>query len=138
MTPYPLPLMPQSDNPGLTSAVSGIDETGQSIVLRIIEEQPWTVYLNAAEIVTVMTIGDYPDLLALGYLLNQNLLQNLEPVTGIDIDRDLKVVVVRTDDSTQPALSRRIRTSGCAEGTMFEHVLENLHRQLNPEARLTT
>ena len=126
MTPYPLPLLPQHESNGLTTEVSGINESQQPITLRIIGEAAWTIYLNAHEIVTVMTIGDYPDLLATGYLLNQNLIESLDSVTAVDIDLELQVVVVRTNDATCPNLSRQIRTSGCAEGTMFAHVLENL------------
>ena len=139
MKPYPLPLLPQPDNTDLTSEVFGIDEAQQPITLRIIEEQAWTIYLNATEIVTVMTIGDYPNLLAIGYLLNQNLLEHLDQVTSIDIDHEVQVVVVRTDAQAPPALSRRVRTSGCAEGTMFEHVLNHLPElTANNDSRLTT
>ncbi len=139
MQAYSLPILPQPKRVGLSTEVMGIDEAQQPISLRIIEEQAWTLYLNATEIVTVMTIGDYPDLLAVGYLVNQNLLENINIITAIDIDHELQVVVVRTDAAAPPVLSRRIRTSGCAEGTMFEHVLENLPKQiLNDTSILST
>ena len=136
---YSLPILPQPKNTRLSTEVTGLDESQQPITLRIIEEAAWTLYLNAMEIVTVMTIGDYPDLLAVGYLLNQHLLEDVHAITDIDIDHELQVVVVRTNDDASPVLSRRIRTSGCAEGTMFEHVLQNLPKQnLSANRRLET
>ncbi|NQY83110.1 MAG: formate dehydrogenase accessory sulfurtransferase FdhD [Alphaproteobacteria bacterium] len=137
---YTLPIIPQPLAKGLTARVSGLDQDQKIIVLNVIEEQAWTLYLDAVEIVTVMTIGDYPDLLGLGYLINQNLITSYTDVTAIDIDQELRIVVVRTHTPEDtPTLSRRIRTSGCAEGTMFEHVLANLaDKHLALDGRLDT
>ena len=81
-------------------------------------ERPLTLYLNAQEIVTMMTIGDYPEYLALGYLLNQNMLKYDDVVTEVEYDDDLQVVVVRTEHHTnfEPKLKKRTQTSGCAPG----------------------
>ena len=67
-----------------------------------------------------MTIGDYPDYLAIGYLLNQNMLQPDDVVTGVDYDEDLAVAVVRTERETdyEEKLQKRTQTSGCAQGTV--------------------
>ena len=91
---------PDPDDPRLSRAVDGIDENGRAITTRVVTEKPLTVYLNRQEIVTMMTIGDYPDLLAVGYLLNQNMLSRDDRLTGIDYDDDLDVVVVRTERET--------------------------------------
>ena len=100
-------IAPDPDDPRLTQAVTGVNEAGERVESRVVVERGLTLYLNAQEIVTMMTIGDYPEYLALGYLLNQNMLQPDDVVTGIDYDEDLSVVVVRTG----PASLRRGRLS---------------------------
>src|SRR5215468_5855688 len=93
--PSPL-ILPNPDDPRLTERVTGIDQTGAKVAIKVPMERPLTLYLNAQEIVTMMTIGDYPEYLALGYLLNQNMLKYDDLVTEVEYDDDLKVVVVRT------------------------------------------
>ena len=67
------PLAPHPDDPRLTEPVSGIDQDGNAVKSRVVVERPLTLFLNGQEIVTMMTIGDYPDYLAVGYLANQNI-----------------------------------------------------------------
>jgi len=112
----------------LTRAVKGIDQTGRPSEIRVVEERALTIYLNDQEIVTAMTIGDYPEYLALGYLLNQGMLLADDHVTGVDHDEDLEVVVVRTERRTdyEDKLKKKTRTSGCAVGTVFGDVMEQL------------
>ena len=93
-------LRPDPADPRLSVAVSGRNEVGETIDTRVTVERALTLFLNAREIVTMMTIGDHPEYLALGYLLNQNMLTPETPVTGIDYDDDLGVVVVRTEIET--------------------------------------
>src|ERR1043166_4058693 len=72
----PIPLIvPNPDDPRLTERVRGTDQHGAEVEIKVPVERPLTLYLNAQEIVTMMTIGDYPEYLALGYLLNQNMLK---------------------------------------------------------------
>ena len=59
----------------LTRRVAGVDELGRTLETSVTVERPLTLYLNGQEIVTMMTIGDYPDYLAVGYLINQNMLK---------------------------------------------------------------
>src|ERR1700737_5519352 len=87
---------PEPDDPRLTRTVSGIDQEGRAIETAVVMERPLTLFLNGQEIVTMMTIGDHPDYLAVGYLLNQNMLRADDRVTAIDYDADLQTVVVRT------------------------------------------
>src|ERR1700738_4611113 len=91
---------PDPADPRLTERVRGIDQTGAPIETAVTVERPLNIFLNAQEIVTAMTIADYPEFLALGYLLNQNMLRQDDVVTGVDYDEDLAVVVVRTERST--------------------------------------
>lgn len=89
----------------------------------------------------MMTIGDHPDLLAVGYLANQNMLRDDDEITGIDYDEDLQVVVVRTTRATdyEEKMKKRIRTSGCAQGTIFGDVMESFETvELSREAVLRT
>ena len=72
----------------------------QQIDLNVVEERPLTIYLNAQEIVTAMTIGDYPEYLALGFLRNQGMLQDGEDILRVDYDEELETVVVRTSSKT--------------------------------------
>ncbi|MEM9097968.1 MAG: formate dehydrogenase accessory sulfurtransferase FdhD [Pseudomonadota bacterium] len=121
-------IAPDPDAPRLTRAVSGIDQTGATSDIRVVEERALTLYLNSQEIVTAMTIGDYPEYLALGYLLNQGMLLPEDEVTGIDYDEELEVVVVRTTRQTdyEEKLKKKTRTSGCAVGTVFGDMMEQL------------
>ncbi len=114
-------LQPTPDDPRLTEPVRGIDQDGNPVNVRVVVERPLTLFLNGQEIVTMMTIGDYPDYLAVGYLANQNMLLPGDAITGIDHDEDLGVVVVRTDRETdyEARLKKKTLTSGCAQGTVF-------------------
>ncbi|MBT3333682.1 MAG: formate dehydrogenase accessory sulfurtransferase FdhD [Rhodospirillaceae bacterium] len=120
-------LSPQPDDERLTEDVSGIDQTGAAVNTRVVVEQPLTLYLNGQEIVTMMTIGDHPDCLAVGYLLNQNMLRPDDTLTGIDYDEELSVVVVRTERVTdfEEKLKKKTLTSGCAQGTAFGDIMEH-------------
>src|SRR5919202_563322 len=125
--PVPL-IVPNPDDPRLTQSVAGTDQTGASVEIKVPMERPLTLYLNAQEIVTMMTIGDYPEYLALGYLLNQNMLKPGDVVTEVEYDEDLSVVVVRTEGATnfEDKLRKRTQTSGCAQGTAFGDLMEAL------------
>jgi FdhD protein len=117
---------PDPDAAGLSQTVSGVDHTGTVVETRVVTERPLTLFLNSREIVTMMTVGDHPDLLALGYLLNQDMLRRGDPVSEVEYDEDLGVIVVRTPEETdfEAKLQKRIRTSGCAQGTVFADVID--------------
>ena len=121
-------IAPDPGNPRLTRAVEGVDHEGNKVPLNVVMERPLTIYLNSQEIVTAMTIGDYPEYLALGFLLNQNMLRVEDDVTGVDYDEELEVVVVRTARETdyEDKLKKKTRTSGCAVGTVFGDMMEGL------------
>ena len=119
---------PDPKNDQLTSKVVGINHLGETTELPVVTERPLTIYLNSQEIVTVMTIGDYPALLAIGYLKNQGMLNSDDQITATDVDEDLNVVVVRTKRETnyEEKLSRKVRTSGCAVGTVYGDIMDGL------------
>jgi FdhD protein len=132
---------PNPDDPLLTREVAGVDHTGAAVTTRVPVERPLTLFLNGQEIVTMMTIGDFPDCLAVGYLLNQNMLTRADVIERIDVDSELDVVVVRTPRRTnyEEKLRRKTLTSGCAQGTLFGNMLERFEGiTLDPEAELRT
>jgi FdhD protein len=132
---------PDPSDPRLTRRVGGIDQTGARIETSVTVERPLTLYLNGQEIVTMMTIGDRPEDLALGYLLNQNMLRPDDRVTAVEHDDDLEVVVVRTERRTdfEQKLKKKTLTSGCAQGTAFGDLMEHFAEvKLSEAAELRT
>lgn len=132
---------PDPADPKLTERVSGIDQDGNPVETSVTVERPLTLFLNGREIVTMMTICDHPDVLAVGYLLNQNMLRPDDVVTGIDYDEEIETVVVRTARETdyEEKLKKKTLTSGCAQGTVFGDVMEKFETaKLNPDAVLKT
>lgn len=122
-------IKPNIKNPILTRKISGYDENLEKKEIDVIEERPLTLYLNSQEIVTMMTINDYPDYLAVGYLLNQNMLVKRDIISGIDFDDDTSTIIVRTERKTnfENKLKKKTLTSGCAQGTVFGDVMENFN-----------
>ncbi len=133
-------LLPNPNDPRLSRTVEGIDEAGHSKSISVIEERPLTIYLNSQEIVTAMTIGDYPEYLALGFLLNQGMLSETDQITGIDYDAELEVAVVRTAGVTdvEHKLEKKTRTSGCAVGTVFGDMMAGLDGLSLPDTPVHT
>src|ERR1700757_873385 len=132
---------PQPDDPRLTRTVTGIDHEGRQVETSVVMERPLTLFLNGREIVTMMTIGDHPDYLAVGYLLNQNMLGANDRIIAIDYDDELETVVVRTDRETnfEDKLRKKTLTSGCAQGTVFGDLMEKFEEvRLDPDAVLRT
>ncbi|HMA55168.1 MAG TPA: formate dehydrogenase accessory sulfurtransferase FdhD [Pseudolabrys sp.] len=133
-------IRPNPLDPRLTERVTGVDQTGARIDTSVTVERALTIFLNSQEIVTAMTIGDYPEYLAIGYLLNQNMLKPDDVVTGVDYDEELSVVVVRTTRKTnyEKKLKKKVQTSGCAQGTVFGDLMEALENVSMPQAELRT
>ena len=131
-------------NPGdarLTERIVGVDQNGDVAETSVVVERPLTLFLNKQEIVTMMTIGDYPDYLAVGYLINQNMLAIEDEILGIDYDEEIEVVVVRTNRETdfEDKLRKKTLTSGCAQGTAFGDLMEKFEdTTLSQDAILKT
>jgi FdhD protein len=133
-------IRPDPLDPRLTERVAGVDQTGQAIETRVTVERALTIFLNSQEIVTAMTINDYPEYLALGYLLNQHMLLADDVITGVDYDEELALVVVRTKRKTnyEKKLKKKVQTSGCAQGTVFGDLMEALENVTLPKTELRT
>ena len=123
-------IAPDPADPKLTEQVPGIDQDGRPVIASVTVERPLTLFLNGREIVTMMTICDYPEYLAVGYLVNQNMLGPDDVVTGVEFDEDLETVVVRTERETdyEDKLRKKTLTSGCAQGTVFGDVMEKFEK----------
>ena len=134
-------ITPDPKDQRLTRRVGGIDQDGAPLTTSVTVERPLTLYLNGQEIVTMMTICDFPDYLAVGYLLNQNMLLAADEITAIDFDEDIETVVVRTKRKTdfEDKLRKKTLTSGCAQGTVFGDVMERFETiELDRDAVLKT
>lgn len=133
-------IAPDPEADGLTTMLDGLDASGQPVNLPVVAERPLTIYLNGQEIVTAMSLGDHIRELAVGFLYNQNMLSADDVITDIDIDLDIDVVVVRTEKQTnyESKLKKKIRTSGCAQGTVFGDIMDRFEQiSLNPDVRLS-
>lgn len=123
---------PEMTNAGIHNLheTTVLDEHGETRQISLTGERPLTIYLDKREIVTLMTLGSYPELLTLGYLRNQQLVDNIEDVLAIQVDWDVEAVVVTTKQNKPDLdrlLSKKTVTSGCGQGTMFGHVMNSLN-----------
>lgn len=123
---------PQLSNAGIHQlhATTVIDEHGEPREISLTGERPLTIYLDKREIVTLMTMGAQPELLTLGYLRNQGLVQSLDDILAIQVEWDVEAVAVTTRQARtdlEQILSKRTVTSGCGQGTMFGNVMESLN-----------
>ena len=133
-------LAPNPHDETLARPVTGVDQDGREVEIRVVTETPISVWLNGREVVTLMTIGDHPELLALGYLMNQNILAKDDPVDEILFDAETAAVVVRSEAVApfEAKMEKRIRTSGCAQGTVFGDAFSAFEKVRLPGAELRT
>jgi FdhD protein len=122
---------PEMTEAGLspTQAVLAIDEYQNTREFHVAEERALTIYIDSYEIVTLMTLGTQPEMLALGYLKNQGLIKNLSEIKSIQVDWDVNAVAVTTfedRDDWKDKLGPRIVTTGCGQGTVFGDIMEHL------------
>jgi len=124
---------PEMTNAGLqpTQKVLVKDEYKNTRELNIAQERPLTIYIDSYEIVTLMTLGTRPELLALGYVKNQGLITNLNEIKSVQIDWDVNAAAITSTNKRNDwidKLGSRIITSGCGQGTIFNGVMEQLDK----------
>ena len=121
-------ISPNINDKSLITELQGFDENSKLINTKVINEKSLTIFLNNQEIVTLMTIGDHPKYLAIGYLLNQNMLKKNDKISKVEFDKELNIVVVRTNRKTnyENKLKKKITTSGCAVGTIFGDIYDEI------------
>ena len=122
---------PEMTSTGLhpTLAVTAVDEYQNVREMDIADERPLTLYIDSHEIVTLMTLGMAPELLALGYVKNQGLINKLEDIRSIQVDWEVNAAAVTTAlnrDDWSARLGPRIVTTGCGQGTVFGDIIEQL------------
>jgi len=125
----------------LTEKVEGMDQDGRGVKTSVTVERPLTLFLNSQEIVTMMSICDYPEFLAVGYLVNQNMLEAKDEIVNIEYEEDIETVIVRTNRETnfEDKLRKKTLTSGCAQGTVFGDLMEKFDDvNLSPNIKLKT
>lgn len=133
--------MPQLTDAGLEAAVavSGVNEFGESIAGHIAAERALTVYLNKREIVTLMTLGTQPELLVLGWLRNQRLVNSVNAIKAIQVDWETESVAVTTHDDVaglSEKLSKKTVTTGCGQGTVYGDMMAGLSKIKLPDVTL--
>jgi FdhD protein len=124
---------PEMSDAGLRPAheVIAIDEYGRQRSGYVAGERALTLYLDDREIVTLMTLGTHPELLTLGYLLNQRLVPCLESIDGIHVDWDSAEVRVATFEritDIDDKLRHRTVTTGCGQGTVFGRIGDQIEK----------
>ena len=107
-------IQPNINNNLLVDSVNGYNEVGKPIVTTVVQEKPLTIFLNNQEIVTLMTINDYPKYLAIGYLLNQNMIYPKEKIKKIIYDKEIQTIVIKTSRKTnyEKTLKKKIGNYG--------------------------
>lgn len=122
-----------------TWEVTAVDEFGQPQAANIAGERPLTLYVDKRELVTLMTLGCAPELLAIGYLRNQHLVESVEDIVAVQVDWDTDSVAIVTRhgvDDWDAKLGRRTVTTGCGQGTVFGRVMDKLEQTRVPEVQV--
>ena len=144
LLPNPQPRLSQVSAP-LTQDVSVLDEFGLTRHIQIPAERALTVFVDKRELVTLMTLGASPELLVLGYLRNQRLVDAAADVESVTVDWDVSAAAVRTRSGIaafDAKTAKRVITTGCGQGTMFGDLMNDLESlelppQNDPSARLS-
>ncbi|MGD8576450.1 MAG: formate dehydrogenase accessory sulfurtransferase FdhD, partial [Thiohalophilus sp.] len=115
-----------------TYAIDAVDEYGQSREVHVAGERPLTLKVDGQEIVTLMTLGNYPEALTLGYLRNQRLIDDINEITRVWVDWDKERVDVSTQHGNgvqDERMQGRTVTTGCGQGTVFSCTLDKIYGQ---------
>ena len=135
----PLPFLTQARAP-LTCEVGAINEFGEQQSVSIPAERALTVYVDKRELVTLMTLGAHPELLVLGFLRNQRLVQSVAEVESITVDWEVGAVAVKTREGIsdiEARTSKRVVTTGCGQGSVFGDLMAEVDTLVLPEATLS-
>ena len=134
-----LPYLTQARAP-LTREVKAVNEFGELDTVSIPAERALTVYVDKRELVTLMTLGAQPELLVLGFLRNQRLVQSVDDVQSITVDWEVGAAAVKTRQGIsdiEARTSKRVVTTGCGQGSMFGDLMAEVDSLVLPPATLT-
>ena len=137
--PFVLPRLTQAQAP-LTQAVDVINERGETEQVHIPAERALTVYVDRRELVTLMTLGAHPELLVLGYLRNQRLVDSVFDIESITVDWEVNAAAVRTRHGIariEERTASKVVTTGCGQGSVFGGLMDEVDRIELPQAQLT-
>ena len=113
-----------------TSEIKVFDEYQNERLFPITGELPLTIYLDKQEIVTLMTLGHYPEALVIGYLRNQGIINNISQLKSVHVDWSVNAAAVKTNNldiaKVDNKLKHRVVTSGCGQGTSFGGIMDEL------------
>ena len=121
----------------LTHAIDAVDEFGAMRQISIPAERALTVFVDRRELVTLMTLGAAPEMLVLGYLRNQRLVESIDDVESISVDWDVQAAAVQTRAGIErfdQKTAKRVVTTGCGQGTMFGDLMTDLDAVRLPAA----
>ncbi len=121
----------------LLREIQVLDEYGERRSIHIPAERPLTVFVDKRELVTLMTLGAMPELLVLGYLRNQRLIVSIDEVESVTVDWDVGAAAVRTFAGVADMAEKtahRVVTTGCGQGTVFGHAMDEIHSLRLPSA----
>ena len=134
--------------PALTQSVGVVNELGVSGWAEIPAERALTLYLDKKELVTLMTLGAEPELLVLGFLRNQRLIQSVDQIESITVDWTIGegevgepgVAAVKTRANAHVVIERsaeRVVTTGCGQGSVFGDLMAHIDEIVLPPAQIT-
>ena len=134
-----LPRLTQAQAP-LTQSVEVVNERGEREQVQIPAERPLTIYVDKRELVTLMTLGAQPELLVLGYLRNQRLVQSVQDIESITVDWEVHAAAVKTRHGIariEERTASKVVTTGCGQGSVFGGLMDEVDRIDLPAAQLT-
>jgi FdhD protein len=133
------PLLTNAGRPA-TFTVEALNERGEALPTPIAGEHPLTLYLDKRELVTLMTLGQAPEALAIGYLRNQRLVRSIEEIAAVQVDWETDSVAVKTRKGVKglgDKMKKRTVTTGCGQGTVFGDLMEEVESiKLREDVRL--
>jgi FdhD protein len=125
----------------LTFEVEALNERGEALPTAIAGEHPLTLYIDKREIVTLMTLGQAPEALAIGYLRNQRLVGSIDDIVSVQVDWESNACAIYTRHGLKDLEARtakRTMTTGCGQGTVFGDLMDEIDSiRLPADARLT-
>jgi FdhD protein len=124
----------------LTRSVQTVNEHGETETVSIPAERDLTVYVDKRELVTLMTLGAHPEWLVLGYLRNQRLVESLDAVASVTVDWEVGAAAVKTHtgiERIEERTAHRVVTTGCGQGSVFGHLMDEVDSIRLPDARIT-
>ena len=133
------PRLTQAKAP-LTRETVAVNEFGESVPISIPAERALTVYVDKRELVTLMTLGANPELLVLGFLINQRLIKTAQEIESITVDWDVGAAAVKTHagiDNLDAKTAKRVVTTGCGQGSVFGDLMGEIDTLVLPSAQLT-